>query len=143
MFFLASIYSCISLCISKWFGAKLVHIAISIGKSIVISWKLDNSSTTISSFCISSIWENNGVPIFPPTQVLYPCSINNLDIIVVVVVFPSLPVTPYIFPLQYLTNSSISEVMYAPSVLALTNASQSILIDGVLNITSNPVKLSK
>ena len=79
----------------------------------------------------------------PPTQVLYPSSSNNLDTIVVVVVFPSLPVMAYIFPLVYLTNSSISDVTYAPSFLALTKASLSILIDGVLNITSNPVKLSK
>ena len=60
-----------------------------------------------------------------------------------VVVFPSLPVTAYIFPLQYLTNSSISDVIYAPSDLALTKASLSILIEGVLNTTSNPVSLFK
>ena len=56
---------------------------------------------------------------------------------------PSDPVTPYIFPLQYLTNSSISDVIYAPSFFALTRASQSILIDGVLKTTSNPVNFSK
>ena len=128
---------------SKWFGAKLVHTAISIGKFIVISWKLDNSSTTLSSSFISSISENKGVPIFPPTQVLYPSCSNILDIIVVVVVFPSLPVIPYILALQYLTNSSISEVIYAPSFLTLIKASLSILIDGVLNTTSNPVRFSK
>ena len=55
--------------------------------------------------------ENNGVPIFPPTQVLYPSASNNLDTIVVVVVFPSDPVIAYILPLQYLTNSYISDVI--------------------------------
>ena len=99
------------MCISKWFGAKFVTTATSTGKFIVISWKLDNSNTTIWFSSISSILENKGVPIFPPTQVLYPWASNNLDIIVVVVVFPSEPVIAYILPLQYLTNSSISDVI--------------------------------
>ena len=87
-------YSFISVCLSKWFGVILVIIEISGLTSISINWNEDNSRTTISSLVISFILVNNGVPILPPKNVLYPLLLRAKSMMVVVVVFPSEPVTP-------------------------------------------------
>ena len=106
----------------RWFGVILVITEILGLTSIPINWKLLNSRTTISSGCISSNLVNKGVPIFPPKKVLYPLPCNIAFIRLVVVVLPSLPVTPIILDGHIFIKSSISVVTIAPFCASFSNS---------------------
>jgi len=92
IFFLADTYSSMDLCTSRWLGEHCHNRNIR-AFSHGVQLKLLSSRTTLSVSFISSILLSKGMPIFPPSQHLYPCSFSMLYISVVVVVLPSLPVT--------------------------------------------------
>ena len=81
---------------------------------MVISWKEDSSTTATSSGVMPDTSGSRGRPILPPRYTLYPASLRNSLIRVVVVVLPSLPVTPTILQGHSWKNSSISEVRMLP-----------------------------
>ena len=82
----------------------------------------------------SEILVNKGVPIFPPKKHLYPFASNILYINVVVVVFPSLPVTPITVLGESSNTFSISEVNIAPFSTSFTISGMSGLQLGERNI---------
>lgn len=71
---------------------------------------------------MSFICVNSGVPIFPPKKHVYPCAFNIVYISVVVVVFPSLPVTPIIVLGVSFRTCSISDVTIAPLLASSTSS---------------------
>ena len=81
------------------------------------------------------------MPIFPPTKVLA-VSDKNLPVSVVVVVFPSLPVTAKVLALVYFKKLSISDVSIAPFESADNISGISGRIPGERKIIS-AVKFSK
>ena len=94
MFFLASIYSCISLCTSRWLGERFVTTATSGLSRMEISWKLESSTTAQSSGWMDSISGSRGLPMLPPRWTVLPWAFSSSAMMEVgVVVFPSLPVT--------------------------------------------------
>ena len=110
---------------------------------IFISWKLLNSNTTISSGIISSILVNNGVPILPPKNVFLPPATNISLINVVVVVLPSLPVTPITLQGASSTTISTSVVTIAPRSSSLASSGTVGRQLGERKIISNPTNFSK
>ena len=68
----------------------------------------------MSSSFISFKVVNIGFPMLPPTCTLYPNPFNNNSVIVVVVVFPLLPVIPIVLQGASFITCSISVVIKAP-----------------------------
>ena len=93
MFFWHRLYSCISLWMSRWLGDRLVTTATSGLLRMEINWKLESSTTATSSGATRSISGRSGRPMFPPRWTFFPAAFKNSETMVVVVVFPSLPVT--------------------------------------------------
>lgn len=60
---------------------------------MLISWKLESSTTAISAGVTSGSWGSRAAPMLPPRNTLRPAASNILAIRVVVVVLPSEPVT--------------------------------------------------
>ncbi len=87
-----------------------------------ISWKLESSTTAASFSEILSISGKSGLPIFPPRWTVLPAALSISEIIVVVVVFPSLPVTAKILQGHKSKKVSISEVTAAPRARASFNS---------------------
>ena len=85
---------------------------------IEISWKLESSNTATSLSDIVSTIGRRALPIFPPIWTRLPSALSISLIRVVVVVFPSEPVTPYILHGQRSKKVSISDVMATPAFLA-------------------------
>ena len=83
-------------------------------RSISISWKELSSTTAKSSFFIWRHKGSKGVPILPPSQTVFPEAFSISDTSVVVVVFPSEPVTAIRVQGHTSKNTSISEVTFAP-----------------------------
>ena len=79
---------------------------------------------------------SKGRPMLPPTCTLYPAALSSSEIMVVVVVLPSLPVTAMILQGQTRKKTSISEVISAPRSRAASNAGTSGRRPGVRKITS-------
>ena len=74
---------------------------------------------------------------FPPTYTFFPASFKNSAMMVVVVVFPSLPVTPMSRPGQVWKNTSISELRAAPRWTASSSSGVLGLRPGVRKISSS------
>ena len=91
---LASIYSAMSVCQSRWLGATLVMTATCGLCAMRVSWKLDSSTTTTWSGCTFSISGSSGRPMLPPRCTVLPDASSSPAMMVVVVVLPSDPVTP-------------------------------------------------
>ena len=136
MFSLAATYSSMDLWMSRWLGARLVTTAMRGLRSMVISWKEDSSSTAQSSFTIPGTSASSGWPIFPPTNTRCPARSISWEMMVVVVVLPSLPVTAMMGQGHTWKNASISEVTTLPLALAWASAGVSGCIPGVRKITS-------
>ena len=84
-----------------------------------------------------------GFPMFPPRKQFFPEDFNISYIIDVVVVFPSVPVTPIILQGASFNTISISDVIIAPLLAAVTNSSLVGKTLGDLNTISNPFNLDK
>ena len=102
---------------------------------MVISWKELSSSTAISSGAISGVSHSSGWPILPPTWTIFPSAASSLEIMVVVVVLPSEPVTARMGQGQTAKNASISEVMTLPPATAAASSGTSGRRPGVRKIT--------
>ena len=121
---------------SRWFGARFVMTAMCGLRSIVMSWKLDSSSTAQSVCAISPASHSSGWPMLPPTWTVFPAARSSSAMIVVVVVLPSDPVTAMIGQGQTWKNSSISEVKTLPRATASRSCGTSGRRPGVRKITS-------
>ena len=86
---------------------------------------------------------NNGVPMFPPKNVLYPACCKIAFIKLVVVVFPSLPVTPIILHGHISISISTSVVTIAPLSASCFNSGLVGKQLGDLKITLNPFNFSR
>ena len=86
------------------------------------SWNELSSSTAQSSGVISGALSSRGVPMLPPRNTRCPCAFKSSEIMVVVVVFPSEPVTAMILHGQTAKNASISEVSTAPLSFAAASS---------------------
>ena len=73
---------------------------------------------------------------FPPRWTLYPAALRSSDMIVEVVVLPSLPVMAIVLHGHSDMNTSISEVTTAPRAFAFSRCSSKGMSPGVLKITS-------
>ena len=69
-----STYSSMSRWTSRWFGARFVMTAMCGLTSIVMSWKLDSSSTAQSVCAISPASHSSGWPMLPPTWTVFPAA---------------------------------------------------------------------
>ena len=118
MFRLASMYSCISLWWSRWLGVTFVTTATFGLRRMLMSWKLDSSTTATASGVTSASWGSSAAPMLPPKKTLRPAASNILEISVVVVVLPSEPVTATISQGQNSKKSSTSLVTIAPAFSA-------------------------
>ena len=88
--------------------------------SMVISWKEDSSSTARSSGCDGlDVRQQGRADVAAQIDVDSPAASRSLAMMVVVVVLPSEPVTAMVLQGQTWKNTSISEVMTAPSGLGL------------------------
>ena len=85
---------------------------------MVSSWKELNSTTAQSVGRMASAPLSSGRPILPPRWTVCPAASRRRAMMVVVVVFPSLPVTPRMGQGQTWKNTSISEVTTLPQALA-------------------------
>ena len=85
---------------------------------MVISWKELSSTTAQSVGRMLSASASRGCPILPPRWTVCPAASSSLAIMVVVVVFPSLPVTAMIGQGQTRKNTSISDVISLPRAFA-------------------------
>lgn len=103
----------------------LVTTAVEGERVIFISWKEESSATAKSSGPISSSRANRFFPILPPRNTRLPLFSSSFAVSVVVVVFPSLPVTAVIGQGQSAKNSSISVVTCVPFARAATNSGRS------------------
>ena len=86
------------------------------------SWKELSSSTAQSVLVISGALSSSGVPMLPPRNTRCPCAFRSSEIMVVVVVFPSEPVTAMMRHGQTVKNASISDVRSAPRALAAASS---------------------
>ncbi|CDD02511.1 unknown [Ruminococcus sp. CAG:382] len=99
--------------------------------SILMSWNDESSHTAMSSGVISSRRQKRFTPIFPPRNTFLPADSSIFAISVVVVVLPSLPVTPIFGQGQRRKNSSISLVSRTPrSFAAISSGSLAVFITG-------------
>ena len=89
---------------------------------MLMSWKLDSSTTATASEVTSASWGSSAAPMLPPKKTLRPAASNILEISVVVVVFPSEPVTATISQGQNSKKSSTSLVTIAPAFSAACSA---------------------
>ena len=121
---------------SRWLGERLVNTAMSGLVWSVISWKEDSSNTATSSGDISPASDSNGLPMLPPRWTVYPAFFSISEIRVVVVVFPSLPVTAMILQGQTWKKTSISEVSTLPFSMAARKGGISGRIPGERKIIS-------
>ena len=85
------------------------------------SWNELSSSTAMSSGDIFGVSVSSGCPILPPSHTRRPAVLSISDMSVVVVVFPSDPVTAMVRHGQRRKNSSISLVISAPLSAAFTS----------------------
>ena len=115
----------------------MVTTAISGLQCMLWSWKELSSSTAQSSAFISGALSSSGVPIFPPSQTVKPRAFNSSEMMVVVVVLPSEPVTATIRQGHTWKKASISEVMRAPRSFAATSSGLNGCRPGVRKITSS------
>ena len=79
---------------------------------------------------------SKGRPILPPRCTVKPCAFKSSEIMVVVVVFPSLPVTAIILHGHSLKKTSISDVTSAPLADAAVRCSSKGMSPGVLKMIS-------
>ena len=98
-----------------------------------ISWKELSSTTAKSSFFIWRHRGSRGVPILPPSHTVLPEAFSISLTRVVVVVFPSEPVTAMRLQGQTSKNTSISEVTWAPRCRRASMAGLLGCIPGVRN----------
>lgn len=103
---------------------------------MVISWKLDSSSTAQSVGRMVSASASRGWPMLPPTWTVWPAARSSWAMMVVVVVLPSDPVTAMMGQGQTSKNTSISEVMVLPLARAASSSGTSGRRPGVRKITS-------
>ena len=89
---------------------------------MLISWKLESSTTATSVAAMASTTGSNARPRLPPRCTVYPAASNIFAMSVVVVVLPSEPVTATILQGQSRKNSSISLVTSAPASRAATSS---------------------
>ena len=115
---LASIYSCISLWWSRWLGVTLVTTATVGLLRILMSWKLDSSTTATSVGATSGSMGSSGAPMLPPRWTVRPAALNISLMRVVVVVLPSEPVTATISQGHRSKKSSTSLVTMVPAAMA-------------------------
>ena len=87
-------------------------------RCMLMSWKLDSSTTATASGVTSASWGSSAAPMLPPKNTRRPAASNILAIRVVVVVLPSEPVTATISQGQNSKKSSTSLVTSAPACLA-------------------------
>ena len=85
---------------------------------MVSSWKELSSTTAQSPGRIASASPSSGRPIFPPRWTVWPAAWSRRAMMVVVVVFPSLPVTARMGQGQTSKKTSISEVITLPRAAA-------------------------
>ena len=85
---------------------------------ILMSWKLDSSTTATSSGATSGSMGSSAAPMLPPKCTRRPAALNISLIRVVVVVLPSEPVTATISQGQKSKKSSTSLVTMAPAAMA-------------------------
>ena len=136
MFFLAAMYSSIVPCTSKWFGVTLVTTAISGLCRIESSWNEESSTTAMSSGFTVSSSGNSARPMLPPKCTVLPLCRSISAIRLVVVVLPSLPVTPMMGQGQHCIKSSSSLVTAAPAFISSFSRGWLKYMPGVRKITS-------
>ena len=108
-------YSCMSLWWSRWLGVTLVTTATLGLRRMLMSWKLDSSTTATASGVTAPSWGSSAAPMLPPRKTLRPAASIILAMRVVVVVLPSEPVTAMISQGQNAKKSSTSLVTIAPA----------------------------
>ena len=104
---------------------------------MVMSWKELSSSTAMSSAFMPPVSDSSGWPMFPPRWTVFPAARSSSAMMVVVVVFPSLPVTARMGQGQTSKKTSISLVSVLPRSTAALSSGRSGRIPGVRKITSS------
>ena len=100
------------------------------------SWNDESSTTAKSSGCIFSASHSSGWPMLPPRYTVFPAARSISAMMLVVVVLPSLPVTPMIVHGQTSKKISISDVTTLPRAFASSSAGTSGRMPGVRKTTS-------
>ena len=104
---------------------------------MVISWKELSSSTAQSVGAMAAASLSSGWPMFPPTWTVRPARRSSSEMMVVVVVLPSLPVTAIMGQGHTSKKASISLVSRLPRSTAAAMGGRSGRRPGVRKITSS------